>query len=174
MPIPPKPTKWVSTNSPIWPKKNSKAPSWCPLKNKLTQLKKPSSKSEMLTGLPLVPSKSSKIKEDVDHAGLSPESPSPNPSNSWALEPSDFSPINKLTLVTHSLPDVTEDGIIGPYNTWPPLESVPKLLTLIPPEPPDKLEPVEILLAPKTLTPSTDIPPSLDYLDLWANLTLPQ
>jgi len=68
--------------------------------------------------------------------------------------------------VTHSLPDVTEDGIIGPYLTWPLLESVPKPLTLIPLEPPDPLDLAMLLLAPKTLSPSEDIPPSLDYPDL--------
>ena len=69
--------------------------------------------------------------------------------------------------MTHSLPDVTEDGIIGPYNTWPELESVPKPLTLIPPEPPDPLELAkELLLVPLTLSPSEDTPPSLDYPDL--------
>jgi len=68
--------------------------------------------------------------------------------------------------VTHSLPDVTEDGIIGLSNTWLEPESVPKPLTLIPQEPPDPLDLVKLLLAPKTLSPSEDIPPSLDYPDL--------
>jgi len=79
---------------------------------------------------------------------------------------SDVSPINKLTLVTHSLPDVTVDGIIGPYLTWPPLESVPKLLTLIPPEPLDPLELATLPIVLGTLSPSLDTPPSLDYPDL--------
>lgn len=135
---------------------------------------KDTSKLEMLTGLLLEPSKPSKTKEDVDLAGLSPVLPSLNPSNSWETESSEDSPTNKLPLVTHSLPDVTEDDIIGPYLTWPLLESVPKPLTPIPPEPPDPLELAkEPHLVPLTLSPSEDIPPSLDYPDLWANLTLP-
>jgi len=119
----------------------------------------------MSIGLAQEPSKSSKIKEGVDLAGLSLVSLLLNLSNSYKLEPSDFSLINKSTLVTHYPEDVMEDGIIGPCNTWPELESVPKPLTHIPPEPLDKPDHARPLLALKTLTPSMDTPPSQDYLD---------
>jgi len=103
----------------------------------------------MLIGSLKEPSHKSKIKEDVDLAGLSVPSLSLNLSNSSKLEPSHLCLINKSLLVAHYPQDVREDGIIGPYNIWPPLESVPKPLTLMSLELLDKPELVrELLLVP--------------------------
>jgi len=70
--------------------------------------------------------------------------------------------------------DVTEDGIIGPYLTWPLLESVPKPLIPIPPEPPDLLELAKLPAAQKIPSPSPDTLMSLDHHVLLLHSTLPQ
>lgn len=117
----------------------------------------------------LEPSKLSKIKDNVDLVGLSEVLPSPNLSNSYKPEPSEISLNNNVSLVTPDHLDVTEDGIIMLCNTMPKTESVLNPLTHIPQEV-VTLELVPNHLAPKTLSPSLDIPMSQDQQHFSTNL----
>jgi len=121
--------------------------------------------SEMLTGLPKVPSKELKTKDLVDLAGLSPLPLKLNPKNGSKPEPSDLSLNNNFVIVTPlSTPDVMEVSNTTELTIMPKTESVPMLLIPI--------NPVVVqatladkTLAPKTLSPSEDTTSSPESLN---------